>query len=265
MFPISDFSASNEECAIAVGVVDGDYCHCGILYKRETKSFFLHLGNPAALYNSTNDSGDYGYLKHNLAYKWKPFLNVPSEVVGLITTHCALIADCNHELPYGLFYEENSFFDDKGKFHIEDSTGLTCATFVKTVLKACALEIINDPEWPIDRKGDLRWVKHLKNEYTKIIVKFEAGITVMKIERKKNEGNEEAVKFYTEKIEDLENKIEKFKGCIIDCNDALGSKSLLRYRPEEISGTSYHEYEELALTFPPAEKLGQEVLKILKA
>lgn len=276
MNPITQFSKTNEICAVAIGKTNESNTHCGILYNSEDlnikNSFFLHLGNPLHLYNETeNDENNYqGYNSSSSNFLWLPFNDVPISLLRLIRTKCRVIAKKNNALPYGIFHDENTYFDAIGNLILgQDSSGLTCATFVKVVLKGSGLNIIDEKEWPDDRVSDLDWLKGMVEYYKEEISKFHNNIRTISNNINKSNNTVEITFLKLEKTK-LLTKVDKLNNVIMDFRD--GTKSFFRrYRPEEVSACSYQSFHNFPIKFKytidssqkGAEYFGEQLLQLL--
>lgn len=276
MNPITQFSKTDEICAIAVGKTEDTNTHCGFLYNSELgsskNSFFLHLGNPLHLYNEAElDQNNFlGYINSKPNFLWLPFSDVPTQFLKLIRSKCIIIAKKNNALPYGVFHDEETFFDAEGNLILgQDSNGLTCATFVKVVLKGCGVDVLEENGWPEERETDVYWLNGMIEHYKKDVVGLHKyGRTISeRIKKSKDAGEIVYCKLKKTKIL---SKVATLNKTIQELRD--GTKSVFkRYRPEEISACSFRSYTTFPIRFeypaghpnPGARILGEELLNLL--
>lgn len=276
MNSITQFSKTDDICAVAVGKAIGEKTHCGILYNSELEgsknSFLLHLGNPLHLYNQTEfDQNTFpGYSTTSPNFLWLSFSDVPTQLLKLIRTKCITIAKKNNALSYGVFHDEDTFFDAEGNLILgQDSNGLTCATFVKVVLKGSGVNVIDDTDWPEEREKDVDWLYGLIDFYKKDVISFQAKAREIQNIINKNKNNAEVILLRYEKTKILA-KIDKLNKTIQEFRE--GTKSVFkRYRPEEIAGSSFRSFTTFPIKFeyptghanPGAGLLGKELLNVL--
>ena len=166
MSPIFEFSKSKELFAICIGRTDSKITHSGFLYSEgetpeDSKYYFLHLGGPIHLSNDSEfpTASCKGYIYEFGHYIWLPIL-CDEEQKNLLTSKCILISKQNRSLPYSIIHDENTTFDAKGILKLgANSFGLTCSSFVKTVLKSQNIDIIDDSDWPDERDDDVEWAE----------------------------------------------------------------------------------------------------------
>lgn len=251
MQQIAEFSKSDAICAVSVGKATEDFTHCGILYETHDtgskKTFLLHLGNPVSLDNTPEES----YLKANAHFVWKPF-PYPTALLTLVKSRCIAIHKANSLLPYGIFHDDDSEFDANGKMILgADSDGLTCSSFVKTILKSIGINIIDDSDWPVDRPEDLIWLKKLAKHYKDSISWWTDEIAKLRL----NSNPENIIK-----ISVYENRIKRYSDALSRMTDSIKHEyEFKRFRPEEIAGAAYSEISEQPLKFEyfqPDTKIG---------
>lgn len=274
MLPISQFSLSQKICAVAVGKTDDTIVHCGLLYTKEVeldkKYFFLHLGDPAHLYNEAEftNGGIEGYTISRNGFVWLPFEGTPNPILNLICTKCIVVAKKNKALPYGIFHSEETYFDANGKLILgSDSTGLTCTTFLKAILKGCGLDVLDEDEWPDERESDVVWLNNMIKTYESIIGSFQRQLIEINSALKKSLQFEQKIAFETKKT-DLIRKIDWYSKTLNDFKEGV-DVVLKRYRPEEFSACSYEPILRFPIKFEykdgqkGAGTLGEELLKKL--
>lgn len=276
MNSITQFSKTDEICAITVGKTEGTNTHCGLLYNSEIESnknsFLLHLGNPLHLYNEPelNQSNFQGYNTSRPNFLWLPFSDVPTQFLKLIRSKCIIIARKNNALPFGVFHDEETFFDAKGNLVLgQDSNGLTCATFVKVVLKGCGVDVLDENGWPEERETDVYWLNGMIEHYKKDVGRFHEIVRSISERMKKSKDVVEIACLKLEKTKIL-SKVATLNKTIQEFRD--GTKSVFkRYRPEEISASSFRSYTTFPIKFEyPAGQpnsgariLGEELLNLL--
>jgi hypothetical protein len=276
MNSINQFSKTAEICAIAVGKTEGTNTHCGLLYSTETEngksSFFLHLGNPLHLYNDNElDQNNFqGFNTSKPNFLWLPFSECPTQFLKLIRSKCIIIAKKNNALPYGVFHDEETFFDAEGNLILgQDSNGLTCATFVKVVLKGCGVNVLDDKDWPEERETDEDWLNGMIEHYKEDVKKIHEILKTVTEKIKKSKDAGEIAFLKLEKTKIL-SKVATINKTIQEFRE--GTKSIFkRYRPEELSASSFRSYTTFPIQFeypagspnPGAGFLGEELLKIL--
>jgi hypothetical protein len=266
MNPITHFSNSSEICSISIGIEPEGNTHCGILYKTEKGPFFLHLGNPLELSNESESNIKHGYLTNRKQYIWLPFKNLHSAKQVLIKTKCISIAETNKSLPFGIYIDEEAHFDAIGNLKMgKDSTGLTCASFVRVVLRSIHLKIIDDSGWPDDRPDDLIWLKKLINYYKGRLdhLKQRMGIIDNTLRQTLNTTQIHILRFQRTnalaEIDTLNKALNGLKKGLDYC--------FMRFRPEEVSGVCYRDVKEWPFKFEYFEpgrdgagKLGEDLL-----
>lgn len=273
MNSISQFSKSEDICSIAVGKTQGNKTHCGILYDQnlndEKVSYFLHLGSPMNLHNDREeDTPEFkGYKSQFPNFLWTTFKDVPTEIMALLRTKCIAITNKNEALPYGIFHDEETSFDAVGNLVLgSEASGLTCATFVKTVLKGCGIDVIDDAGWPEDRDGDIVWLDAMIKIYEE---KIEEWIEIRN-QINKNLKYHRKDSALLESRKKIVNYINSFNKAIEDFKE--GKESFFkRYRPEEVSACSYCSMEDMPIPFEYEEGmdrggacvLGAELFEIL--
>lgn len=278
MISITQFSKTDEICAIAVGKTEGTNTHCGILYNSEIEisknSFFLHLGSPLHLYNETEfDQNSFkGYITSKANFLWRPFSDVPTQFLKLIRTKCIIIAKKNNALPYGVFHDEDTYFDAKGILILgQDSNGLTCTTFVKVVLKTCGVDVLDENGWPEERETDVYWLEGMIEYYKNNVTSFHKMSKDIDKKINKSEYKEEIILLKLKKTKIL-SKVSTLNKTIQEFRE--GTKSVFkRYRPEELSASSFRSFTEFPIKFeypdghpnPGARILGEKLLKLLPA
>jgi hypothetical protein len=278
---VGQFSNSGEICAVAIGKPGGGpYTHCGLLYNssqlNDNNSFFLHLGDPFHLYNEQendaviNGKPWHGYLTTKSNFIWLPFVDIPVAILRLIRTKCIVIANANEALPYGVFHEEETSFDAHGKLILgRDSTGLTCSSFVKVVLKDSGVNIIDDVDWPDDREGDVDWLNWMITFYSDLFQKLRRNLDDLTTRIKDCNDRTELAKLkllrskYSAKRDTVGRTIRDLKN---------GTEDLVkRYRPEEVSACSFKSFSDFPIKFEyPASAnrhgagiLGVQLLQVL--
>lgn len=277
MNQIGTFKDSSEICAIAVGKSTDVFTHCGILYSSEKdgkrNTYFLHLGNPLYLYNNSDNAGDeYNYISVYSNFIWMPFNNVPVQLLRLTRTKCELISHKNRALPYGIFHDEKTEFDAEGNLILgTDSSGLTCASFVKVVLKGSSIDVLDDTDWPDDREEDLNWLNSLIADYDKVVSEMQEKIKIIddKIGAFKSQKTSPVIQINIKILTDEKNKIGKkillFSKVIEELKEGR-EDFFKRYRPEEISAAGFSAFE----LFPikcrydgdESEKIGAEIMGV---
>ncbi|MGA2408008.1 MAG: hypothetical protein ABSF81_14825 [Bacteroidales bacterium] len=271
MNPISHFSNSEEICCISIGIEREGNTHCGILYKTEKGSFFLHLGNPVELLNESDSNPKFGYLAKRQQYRWLPFINLHTAKQTLIKTKCIAIAETNKSLPFGIYIDEEAHFDAIGKFKMgKDSTGLTCATFVSVLLRSINLKIIDDSSWPEDRPDDLVWLQKLVDYYEGRVIYLREGLKAIqdKLRFTLNLQQTHILRFQKTsilaEIDKLNRSLQGLRKGLEFC--------FMRFRPEEVAGVCFKDVNEWPFKFEYSEpgkagagKIGEDLLYYLKS
>lgn len=133
------------ECfALAIARVNTQQAHCGILYRDGSDTIWLlHLKWHLRL-RQQDISEDL-----NLNYRFVQVKRHKS-ILKHLAVICSKVARENSDVPYG-FNPDVSIDPDTGIIEIKSSgSGLTCATFILSVLKSQALELLREDEWPYD-------------------------------------------------------------------------------------------------------------------
>lgn len=252
MFPVSEFSKSKESFAICVGRTDSVLTHSGFLYSvgespEESNCYFLHLGGPIHL---TNDSefatvSSKGYVYEFGHYVWLPIL-CDEEQKNLLTSKCILISKQNRNLPYSILHDENTTFDAKGVLKLGvNSFGLTCSSFVKTVLKSQNINIIDESDWPDERPDDLEWAEHMLTVYDKSINSFDEGIKVLTAKEKDPKENKLIIQSTIQKLKGYRDLMIKARKRI----DIDKEVCFRRYRPEEVASAANLEFKDMPIKY----------------
>lgn len=116
--------------------------HCGCLYQNEEGAiFFLHL------------AWDYQLISQDLPnnYFWV-YVDMPASIKKFLAGLCSAITAAQPGVPYGLD-PSGIFFNNDGSVTITHGTGLTCATFVLTLLKSYGLALLDEATWPENNRN----------------------------------------------------------------------------------------------------------------
>lgn len=259
---ISEFSKSNEPSAVVIGMISSSNAHCALIYTLELNSqptsFLFHIENPLKVSNDIEFS-DTGYLFKYPNFIWKPFIEIKDYKKKLLSTKCFAISKANKAMPYGVFHSEDTHFNAKDKLMLgKDSSGLTCATLVKTILKECKIDIIDSTDWPENRVEDQQWKEKMMKYFKELEDKFTASI--LNLENiKKYTGS----KNFDEEINRVREEKVLCQRSVKDFQNAL-KKKVKRFKPEEIAATSYLDSKYHPAKFKNNEQveLGAETLGI---
>jgi hypothetical protein len=142
---------------------------------------------------------------------------------------------------------------------------MTCASFVKVVLKGCGINIIDETEWPDEREQDLIWLKKLIETYSIWVLNLQKEVSALSLQITKERevvSNAQLKLSRTKKQAEIQRISASIQGL------KEGKRSVFkRFRPEEVSATSYCSFNEMPIKFVyaenekrGAEELGKELL-----
>jgi len=138
--------------AVAIGAVDKNQYHIGILHRQEGKPpELLHLAWHYKLENESALPADFSI--------WVK-LNIPSSRQCSIAALCRRIWKKQNQsgIPYAFSSPEKSINLPTGRYLLGPSRfGLTCASFVLAVFDSAAFPLAEYATWPSDRLEDRQW------------------------------------------------------------------------------------------------------------
>ena len=122
--------------------------HCAFLCRPDDENpMLVHL---AWHHELRRDAPDDRYL-------WADFAELEFEDRRALVAYLSLI-DATGDLPYGLNSEGISFDPNTGRLQPHpEGRGMTCATFILSVLRAFDHDVVDADTWVIGRPGDAEW------------------------------------------------------------------------------------------------------------
>lgn len=135
---------------LAVKKTDGYGTHCGIVYQNiDGSTGFIHL----AWHNDLRNE------RFNNSYTLRS-ISLDESEKKMLAAVCGEIAKRGPEIPYGL-ERANIVFDpiDGAILNLNSGKGLTCASFVLTVLKTYDHILLNESEWP--ENANTSWQEYI--------------------------------------------------------------------------------------------------------
>lgn len=145
------FSASDSNIiAIAIGN-ERESVHSGLVYKIEDNDpQIIHLGDHCFLANEPIHKRNW-YSISNLKLEYPQIILVDFCIKAILNRGTVLVGHKNFytiDYPYGIsFVKANINSDDGALMLAPGSSGLTCATFVMTILASANIELIKQSEW----------------------------------------------------------------------------------------------------------------------
>ncbi|RUM02654.1 hypothetical protein [Rhizobium chutanense] len=136
---------------IAIGRSSATQNHVGFLYLAEAGPRMLHL---AWHYRLRDDSP---YDDDWKDYLWADFNLEDEENRSALAAFVATVSlNSTNGIPYGFSFDGSAFGPDGGFIPPPLGQGLTCATFVVTVLAAAGFRLLDLTSWQ-NREGDEQW------------------------------------------------------------------------------------------------------------
>ena len=138
-----------EHVALVIKRLGGEDTHCGLLYRAHDggQLLFIHLADHFRLNVGQPEEGYYFVL---------PSLD-SSDAKGLAAA-CGIVALRRPDIPYGFVPRGVSFNVTNGEVILkDDSSGVTCASFITMLLSSLGHELLVENEWPIGIND--AWVK----------------------------------------------------------------------------------------------------------
>ena len=249
MFSLAEFSGHEDLCAVGFGKETETITHCGLLYKvttgGKTNCFMIGLGLPKELINDSEAE----YVESKKHYLWKNFQNVPDEIKSLIASKCFVIYEMNKTrgLQYGIFYDENTRFDANGVLFLgENADGLTCGTFVMTLLKGSGINLIDETEWPDERAGDEEWLLSCVSSFEVYIEKMKVRLKELNLKYKlASRSAQSGINIDRQKLINCLREWEEVIGRLKEGKDCV----FKRFRPEEVAAAAYEDFASLPMFF----------------
>lgn len=129
--------------------------HVAMIYRADdTNLMLLHLGWHHQLHHE----------RWNGHYHWMEFGGLDKELQETFADWAVLVSDASPgtPIPYSIIFRPGTNFDAQGQFiHLNDGSGLTCATFLLALFSDFGLPLIDPSSWPESRSGDLKWVRKI--------------------------------------------------------------------------------------------------------
>ncbi|MGQ2985194.1 hypothetical protein [Flavobacterium sp.] len=148
--------------AIAVGI-EGAYLHSSILYKWNGRINTIDFFNQTVRNHVTiGDLGykDYIYVKYNR--------DIIIDAIALqIPSLCELIKDKHGKIDFGIKYTNSKFNGDGTLVYAKGDIGLTCATFILSILNSAGIILIDLESWK-ERATDFEWQTEILKYYTSV-------------------------------------------------------------------------------------------------
>lgn len=152
--------------AVAVGTMPYGNTHAGIVYRESDDSDRLHLAHLAWHIDLRDE------ILEGLTHcgEWEADIICISPIIDEIDAinvaiYCRGIIRSNPDLPYGLSYNEDGYFEiieGNAEFMIpEERRWLNCSTFVLTVFKSAGVSLVRAGEWPERPEEDSEWQEKL--------------------------------------------------------------------------------------------------------
>lgn len=218
--PLLNFTSDTIGIGIR-GYGHSDGVHVGLLYTDvEGTNRFLHLKGHCNLKND-----NIADMPSANSYKWVK-VNIDPFLVDFVAQWCETVAKRNVScIPYAFLYGSTTFGKD-GLVHFgEKEHGLTCATFILSVLKKQNIDLIKLDDWPL-RPED-------KKSHDELFIRLYAS------------KYEHDIPITNEHLKNVKDEV----GCV-------------RYRSEEVAGAAY--LGSYPSGFEEVEPAGREVLTILQ-
>jgi hypothetical protein len=149
-------TAERTRVGVVIGVTSNSVplIHTGLFYwDPDEEPRFLHLEFHARLADQRLPDDEHTYF-------WVE-LPVDDDSAATIAGKIRNVRDLHPQVPYGILYEGGKIPDDgvvllKGK-----TVGLTCATFVLTVLSTINYDLLDLDTWNESRSGDDSWYDYI--------------------------------------------------------------------------------------------------------
>ncbi len=146
--------AENQHIAVAIGFVDANQRHVGLLH-HDSESNGVRLLHLAWHHRLANDSPTHDYLRVD------PVIHPRRQLQ--VAAICRKVLRANPTgIPYAFSAPNDCFDEATGQFLLGPARhGLTCASFVLAVFHVAGLPLVDYGTWPLNRTGDREWQEQI--------------------------------------------------------------------------------------------------------